>query len=81
MSEQYDDEDFIDTESYNDDSEDDLNFSDGEGDLDARASKQPSVTKFQTLTPDMISKKMFDIIHDVNAVFQVCTLLSVVLLI
>ena len=68
------DDDFIDTESYNEESEDDLNFSDGEGDLDVKASKLPSVTRFQTLTPDMISKKMFDIINDVNAVFQVLPL-------
>ena len=56
-------------------SDDDLElaFSGGEeGATGRQTTKRPS-TIYQTLTPDMISKKMFDIIDDVNAVFQLPT--------
>ena len=54
--------------------DDGLQFSGEEG-MDSVGGMQgaPPPTSYQTLTPDMISKKMFDIIHEVNAVFQVCT--------
>ena len=54
--------------------DDGLQFSGEEG-VDSVGGMQvaPPPTSYQTLTPDMISKKMFDIIHEVNAVFQVCT--------
>ena len=54
--------------------DDGLQFSGEEG-MDCVGGMQgaPPPTSYQTLTPDMISKKMFDIIHEVNAVFQVCT--------
>lgn len=53
--------------------DDGLQFSGEEG-VDSVGGMQvaPPPTSYQTLTPDMISKKMFDIIHEVNAVFQVC---------
>lgn len=53
--------------------DDGLQFSGDEG-VDSVGGMQvaPPPTSYQTLTPDMISKKMFDIIHEVNAVFQVC---------
>lgn len=56
--------------------DDGLQFSGEEG-VDSVGGMQvaPPPTSCQTLTPDMISKKMFDIIHEVNAVFQVCTYL------
>ena len=50
-----------------------LQFSGGEeGGSGRQTAKRPG-TIYQTLTPDMISKKMFDIINDVNAVFQLPT--------
>ena len=52
------------------DEDEELNFSGA--DTDEGGTKKGPVTSFQVLTPDMISKKMFDIIHDVNAVFEVC---------
>ena len=57
-------------------SDDGLQFSGEEG-VDSVAGMQsaPRSTCHQTLTPDMISKKMFDIINEVNAVFQVCLLI------
>ena len=33
--------------------------------------EEDSVVQYQTLTPDQISKKMFEIVDDINAVFQV----------
>ena len=53
--------------------DDGLQFSGEEG-VDSVGGMQvaPPPTSYQTLTPDMISKKMFDIVHEVNAVFQVC---------
>ena len=54
------------------DSEDDgLQFSSDEIDGGC-GSKDEIISVSQTLTPDMISKKMFDIIAEVNDVFQVC---------
>ncbi len=52
------------------DNDEDLNFSGGESE-DGGGVKRGAGTVCQVLTPDMISKKMFDIIHDVNAVFEV----------
>ncbi len=50
--------------------DEDLNFSGGDSE-DGAGIKRGAGTSCQVLTPDMISKKMFDIIHDVNAVFEV----------
>lgn len=81
MSAEIDDDVIYDSESCDeyvdsDDDLDDLQFSEGdEGGLGGgarEAAKRPQ-TIYQTLTPDMISKKMFDIIDDVNAVFQLPT--------
>ena len=60
--------------------DDGLQFSGEEG-VDSVGGMQvaPPPTSYQTLTPDMISKKMFDIIHEVNAVFQVCAHLCLLL--
>jgi len=54
-------------------SDDGLQFSGEEG-VDSVAGTQsaPRTSSHQTLTPGMISKKMFEIIDEVNAVFQVC---------
>lgn len=81
MSAEFDDELIYDSDScdegavggYDSDDDIDLQFSGGEESVTGRqASKRPT-TIYQTLTPDMISKKMFDIIDDVNAVFQLPT--------
>lgn len=85
MSAEFDDDVMYDSDSCDegavggydsDDDLDDLQFSGGEegvgGGAGREASKRPR-TIYQTLTPDMISKKMFDIIDDVNAVFQLPT--------
>ena len=85
MSAEFDDDIMYDSDSCDegavggydsDDDLDDLQFSGGEegvgGGASREASKRPR-TIYQTLTPDMISKKMFDIIDDVNAVFQLPT--------
>ena len=77
-----DDEFYLEDSSEEDEEEEDeegfeiddgLQFSGEEG-VDSVGGMQvaPPPTSYQTLTPDMISKKMFDIIHEVNAVFQVC---------
>ncbi|XP_064400829.1 E3 ubiquitin-protein ligase arih1l-like [Halichondria panicea] len=52
--------------------DEDLNFSGGDSE-DGAGIKRGAGTSCQVLTPDMISKKMFDIIHDVNAVFEMPT--------
>ena len=85
MSAEFDDDIMYDSDSCDegavgghdsDDDLDDLQFSGGEegvgGGASREASKRPR-TIYQTLTPDMISKKMFDIIDDVSAVFQLPT--------
>ena len=41
---------------------------DGEQSVAAQRSKEPA---YQVLTPDTLSKKMFEIVDEVNAVFQV----------
>lgn len=52
--------------------EDGYQFSGAEEEGEPGASQgAPPPASFQTLTPDMISKKMFEIIDEVNAVFQV----------
>ena len=38
---------------------------------DGPKNEEESTDKCQTLTPDEISKKMFEIVNDVNSVFQV----------
>lgn len=56
------------------DSEDEvINFSGDDGAVGPGTSHRDCemVGKCQTLTPDMISKKMFEIIKEVNEVFQV----------
>ena len=85
MSAEFDDDVIYDSDSCDegavggydsDDDLDDLQFSGGEegggGGASREATRRPQ-TIYQTLTPDMISKKMFDIIDDVNAVFQLPT--------
>ena len=53
------------------DSEDEvLQFSGDETDADG-GEREVGIASSQTLTPDMISKKMFEIIDEVNEVFQV----------
>ena len=51
-----------------DSEEEGLQFSGDEGDVEER---EIGTSSSQTLTPDMISKKMFEIISEVNDVFQV----------
>ena len=51
--------------------EDQLDFSEGETGAHASAAVALDTTTCQALTPDLISKKMFEIIDEVNAVFQV----------
>ena len=38
--------------------------------------KEVGIAASQTLTPDTLSKKMFEIIHEVNSVFQVSKIVS-----
>ena len=81
MSSEFDDDVVYDTDSCDEgaaggfDSDDDLDiqFSGGEEVGTGRQASGRPGTIYQTLTPDMISKKMFDIINDVNAVFQLPT--------
>jgi hypothetical protein len=58
---------------YDAESEDEvLHFSGEEAGCGSRTvEKDFGLASCQTLTPDMISKKMFDIIKEVNDVFQV----------
>ena len=81
MSAEFDDDIIYDSDScdegamggYDSDDDLDIQFSGGEeGGAGREGCKRPG-TIYQTLTPDMISKKMFDIINDVNAVFQLPT--------
>ena len=54
------------------DSEEEIGFSAGEEEEAGHASVASKPTNaYQILTMDMISKKMFEIIHEVNAVFHV----------
>lgn len=53
--------------------EDQLDFSEGETGAHASAAVALDTTTCQALTPDLISKKMFEIIDEVNAVFQLPT--------
>ena len=59
-----------DEEGY--DSDDGLQFSGGEEESGLGEQLKRRDTEYQTLTPDEISKKMFTIINEVNAIFQVC---------
>ncbi len=63
------------------DSEDEvINFSgDDMAGVPGSTNRDFSIAKCQTLTPDMISKKMFEIIKEVNEVFQVPNELLMVL--
>lgn len=72
MAEYYSEESvpFDEDDSTVDSDDEDLNFSGAES--DDGGVKKSSGSRWQVLSPDMISKKMFDIIHDVNAVFEVC---------
>lgn len=63
-----------DEEGY--DSDDGLQFSGAEEDTALGEQLKRRNTEYQTLTPDEISTKMFTIIDEVNAVFQVCTSLK-----
>ena len=52
--------------------EDGIQFSGGEEEDHAVGGmRDHRLTTYQTLTPDMISKKMFELIDEVNVVFQV----------
>lgn len=56
-----------------------LQFSGDEVD-DAAGTREFGISSSQTLTPDMISKKMFEIISEVNEVFHVSQLCSLYLI-
>lgn len=58
------------------DSEDELGFSAGEEEEAAHGKASKPVSTYQILTMDMISKKMFEIINEVNAVFHVSLVLQ-----
>lgn len=58
------------------DSEDEVLHFSGEDTGAGPVDKDFGIASCQTLTPDMISKKMFDIIKEVNDVFQVSTALT-----
>ena len=69
-----DEEDFMCEEDESSDDgmdSDGLPFSGGEEEQDSAGRHARPPTTFQTLSPDDISKKMFEIIDEVNAVFQV----------
>lgn len=69
-----DTEDVYDEEGLQSDSDDEeLHFSGDEGDGGGvrGRDKDPGISPSHTLTPDMLSKKMFELINEVNAVFQV----------
>ena len=67
----YDDDSSEDEDEGMDTDDDGIQFSGGEDDVSPTARQGRPQTCFQTLTPDMISAKMFEIIKEVNAVFQV----------
>lgn len=65
-------EDFGDEEELVDSEDEVINFSGDEMACGSGSTHRDfGITKCQTLTPDMISKKMFEIIKEVNEVFQV----------
>ncbi len=74
-----DEEDFLceeESEEEEEDEEDEgmddgIHFSGEEDEADGGGQKHQIATNYQVLTPDQISKKMFEIIDEVNAVFQV----------
>ena len=51
--------------------DDGLQFSGEEDEGEGGRQQRYITTSYQVLTPDQISEKMFEIIHEVNAVFQV----------
>ena len=61
---------FSDDEEDEDEDEDDF-VSDGLLREDSLPSGSKLKAEWQTLSPDQLSKKMFEIVDDVNAVFQV----------
>ena len=72
MYDEYDGEEEVETEESDDEQ---LQFSgeEGEGRVGGKSAdkRELGLADSQTLTPDKLSKKMFELINEVNAVFQV----------